>query len=364
MWSRWACCSSPIGVAYLGRDGIYVATEQGAVNITDEALYPLFPHDGQAASTITYGANTIQPVDMTQTKYLRLAYADEDILFSYLDIGGNHITLRYQIAYKRWFLHNYADSVGAFYLVEPSVAAPNTQQLLLLNRYSGAIYLSGGNTDGAAAVTTIVLTPSIDGGDERGQKIFTDQMIQVDGSGTMQIAAVYNSAQTFGAVQNLACTGSVQQTPLSLSSYPLALYRNIACKFVWTGGPAGPRLYAWEPSGYLQPYLTKHIATQFLNLSFPGWKHARRYYPSLISTAAADFTIRCQDGRTYGPYSIPSTGGVLRILPGILDHGIKDLAFAFQLESGTEFVMFPDDFTVEYKEWTEPSYIDLAVFKT
>jgi hypothetical protein len=84
MWSRWACARGPDGIYYLGRDGIYKASDSGVESVTDALLYPLFPHDGQAAVTV----NGMVPVDMTQTSRLRLRAADDDLYFDYLDTGG------------------------------------------------------------------------------------------------------------------------------------------------------------------------------------------------------------------------------------------------------------------------------------
>lgn len=67
MWSRWTCCTGPDGVYFLGRDGIYKSNENGSENITDEMLYPLFPHDGQPAPNPLLPTNGMYPVDMTQT---------------------------------------------------------------------------------------------------------------------------------------------------------------------------------------------------------------------------------------------------------------------------------------------------------
>lgn len=84
MWSRWAVCAGADGVYFLGRDGIYRATEQGAVSITDHRLYPIFPHDGQPART-TYGQ---LPPDMTNLPRLRLNAADQDVYFDYSTESG------------------------------------------------------------------------------------------------------------------------------------------------------------------------------------------------------------------------------------------------------------------------------------
>lgn len=148
-------------------------------------------------------------------------------------------------------------------------------------------------------------------------------------------------------------------------SYPdLVLYRNIAVKVAWTGGPAGPRFYSTESSGFIQPYLSNFFIIQFIPFSFPGWKHLRRMYPALISCGPVLLTIKTQDGRIYGPYTIPSTNGQYKILPQMLDHGIKDLAFSLQLDGqGKSFAFFPQDFTCEVKQWVEETYINLAVFK-
>ncbi len=84
MWSRWSVCPAPDGVYFLGRDGIYRATEQGAQSITDHRLYPLFPHDGEPART-SYG---LLPVNMSNLPALRLAAADEDVYFDYSTASG------------------------------------------------------------------------------------------------------------------------------------------------------------------------------------------------------------------------------------------------------------------------------------
>jgi len=373
MWCRWCCCATPLGVAFLGRDGIYIATENGAASITDGPLYPLFPHDGQPAAVIYFGSNTIYPVDMTKLTDMRLNYCDSDLYFSYIDTAGNSVVLRFEIPHKRWFMHVYHDGMSAHYNEEGDLNGPNPSQMLLLSRALPIVWLAGGDTDNGMGINSLVLTPSADFGDERGQKLYIDAIVQADGIGTLQVAAAYNNGQQFSAISSINCGGSIQQSIINLSSLNgtsnapntnLGLYRNIGAKFYWTGGPSGPRIYAWEPSGYLQPYLSTFLMTQFFGLDFPGWKHTRRLFPGLISNAPVLFTIFTQDGRTYGPYTIPSTNARFRILPQMMDSTIKDLAFSFQLDGqGVPFAFFPEEFSVELKGWTEPSYIPLAIFK-
>ena len=156
------------------------------------------------------------------------------------------------------------------------------------------------------------------------------------------------------------------QSLFNASSVPAALnlYRNVAVLLTWTGGPSGPRFYAFEPGWYLQPYLSKRITTQYINLDFPGWKSHRRLYAGLISTGDVTLTIQCQNGHQFTT-TIPSTNGQFLIQPIMLQQAIKDLAFAYQLDGGSsQFALFPEAFTIEVKHWNQDTYIDLAVFRT
>ena len=366
-WSRWSVCSTPVGVISLGRDGIYLTTDVGSVNISDERLYPLFPHDGQAATPVLLGRDTVYPVDMTQLDSLRMSYCDECIRFCYKDTVGNYNTLTYPIYKKRWFINNYADGITLHYLVEKAGVSDNNPDILMLSANNVGIMLEGGDTDNGKDINSILLLPSMDGGDQRSQKLYVDTMVMLDsGTGTVQYLASYNNSQITSPASVLLSGSGIRQRLVNIASLGnLALYRNIGARFAWIGGPNGPKLYAWEVSGYVQPYLATSMVIQFSPFSFPGWKHMRRLYPALISAVPVFLTIETQDGRTYGPYTIPPTGSTYRILPQMLDSGIKDLAFALQLATGNTvpFAPFLSDFTAEVKEWTESTYIKLAIFK-
>lgn len=263
----------------------------------------------------------------------------------------------------RWFPHSYADRAVVHYLDEP---LPNTAlpQLMMLSGH--VIFTFNGNTDSGVPIDSVVTTPSNDGGDQRLQKLFVDAMFDADGTGTLVSFIQYNNQTINGPSLSVAPAGTRAQFLENISSLAdLDLFRNISTTFGWQGGPAGPRVYAWEPSGFVQPYLSKFFVTQYINLAYPGWKAMRRFYPALISNSDVLMTIKCQDDRVFGPYTIQSTGGQFRILPMIVNHGLKDLAFALQLDGqGATFAFFPDEFVIEVKGWADPQFIPLAIFKT
>ena len=367
IWSRWACCATPLGMAYLGRDGIYLATENGAKDITG-ALYPLFPHEGQPAQFFNLDGYPVYPIDMTQYDFLRLSYCDNRLRFTYIDKRGGYHTLSCELHRGlRWLPWDYADHISYHYLVEADAAIPSDMEILALSLNNNSIVKEGGDTDAGAAITTIVITPSDNGKDARTQKLYVDQMLQAEGVGSILGQAHFNNGTVVlaGTTQVLPGTPAVAQVLYDIDNLGnLALYRNAGIILSWTGGPDGPKVHGYETSGFSQPYLSDFFVTQFTPLDFPGWKHVRRLFPALISTSPVLFTIATQDGRSYGPYTIPSSNGKYRIFPMMADHGVKDLALAFQLDGqGHQFAFFPQDFTAELKEWTEASYIKLAVFK-
>lgn len=364
-WSRWTICRGPDGVYALGRDGIYRVADQGAMSITDAQLYPLFPHDGQPA----IATNGYNPVDMTQINFMRLTAQDDEIRFTYLDVDANQIELRYEIQKKRWFPNYYAngtDQISLTYLNEGLVSSPNNLSILQLSRTLGNIYQIGGNDDNGQVITSQVQLPAFDGGDFRSQRLPTDWMVDSDQAGTIQATQWYNDNESTSPTLPCVTTGARAQTILDISSVPntLALYRNISPKFVWTGGPAGPRLFGCEVDWYNMPFLSTRVLTQYINLSFSGWKSHRRLYSALISTSPVTFLIQCQDGRQF-EVVIPSTNGQLLIQPQMIPQCAKSLAFAYQLDSGgIPFAFFPDEFVAEVKQWNEDSYVSLAMFKS
>jgi len=364
-WSRWCVVAGPDAVYFLGQDGIYRATENGAVNITDAKLYPLFPHDGEAAKVV----NGYYPVDMDNKDALRLSVCDQDLFFDYVDTQGNQRTLRYEIPKQRWFMHKYGDPIRFHYLVEGSVDYPANMEVLMLPTNLGKVLRVNGDIDGTHTLSPVLVTPSFSDGDDRLKKLYTDMVIDTDcgsaGAGGIGITLLYNNQAVTGPGTGAVPQLNREQVIRNIASLSnLESYRNVAFRVTWDGGPSAARLYEFIIYAYAQPYMSKRVVTQFIDLAFTGWKHHRRLFPGMISNHPIEFTIKCIDGRTFGPIIIPSTGGQFNIVTQMLPQDIKDLAFAYELDGGeNQFALFPDSFTIETKEWTMPEFINLAVFK-
>lgn len=364
-WTRRTCVRGPDGVYFLGRDGIYRATETGAVNITDAKLYPLFPHNGVLASQV----NGYYPVDMTATEYMRLSVCDQDLFFDYIDTEGTPMTLRLEIPKQRWFMHKYGNGMRYHYLVEGSINSPASTEILMLPIDLGSVVRVFGDIDGSVNLSPVFVTPSFNNGDDRMQKLYTDMTFDTDcavaGAGGVGITLLYNNQTVtgpgFGVTPSTTRTQQIKNVA-SLSS--LSSWRDVSFRVTWSGGPSAARIYEFIFYAYPQPYLSTKVVTQFIDLNSSDWKHHRRLFPGLISNSELTFTIRAVDGRTF-VVKIPSTGGQFNIVPQMLPQNIKAIAFAYELDGkGENFALFPDSFTLETKYWTQPSYVDLAVFKS
>jgi hypothetical protein len=271
--------------------------------------------------------------------------------------------LQWEYTKKRWFFHKFGQDMATAYLNEEGETQPNYMQLYLLGRANGKAYLIGGDKDDTLALTTTLQTPSWDAGDERLQKLYVDAIHDIDGTGQISITLSFNNNSSSAPVTTGNLYGSRYQLIQNISSLlNLALYRNLSVTYSWTGGTNGPRVYAFEPSFYVQPYVSTSIVTQYINLGYAGWKHHRRLYAGLISNSPLTFTVKTQDGRVYN-VTVPNTNGQFRIMVVMLPQGVKDLAFAYSLTGGT-FALFPDAFTIETKEWMQPEFVELPIFKT
>lgn len=356
VWSRWAMVRGQDAVYFLGRDGIYRCTDQESECITDKSgLYPLFPHEGQAA----VATNGLNPIDMTQLNHLRLVAGDGDILFHYYDTLGVRMVLRYEISFKRWFSYKYAVAIEFAYLVEESETTPNTQTLLMAGSSNGNIYSSSGDTDNGADIVSVLQTPCQDLGDQRAEKLYIDFMHDTDQKGRVDALFLFDDLASSVDTQFTSPVARGLSIVTISEITNLALYRNIAVRYTWTGGPSGPRLYAYESNGYIQPILSFHHVTQSSDLGFAGWKYHRRLYAGLISTSTTTLTILCQDGRSFR-VNLPSTSGRMQVSTLMLPQCIKDLAFAYQLDGA--FYLFRDMFTIEVKGWNQPEFVKLPIF--
>lgn len=234
LWARWAWCTGGGKIWFLWKDGIYVTDGGPSESITDDDLYPIFPHEGSAGTAV----NEFQPVDMTAREYLRLSYHDEKLYFDYKDATGNPRTLLY-IPGRGW----YADIYGPVIRMRHSTEGDGVHDLFV-GSTGGHLYKTGGADDDGSGIACILRTFSDNGGDAVAKKLLGDAALNCNPAGlSINQTIFYDDEQS--SIVLPALTGAARaQFRLDINSGAGQMVRNAALQVSWTG--RGPRLHGWE----------------------------------------------------------------------------------------------------------------------
>ena len=84
-------------------DGIHFSQYgQGSQSITDETLYPLFPHEGSTPVAIVRNGYTIYPPDDTKPQFQQFSIQGNMLYYPYMGIDGAYHTLTFDIMAMAW----------------------------------------------------------------------------------------------------------------------------------------------------------------------------------------------------------------------------------------------------------------------
>jgi len=84
-------------------DGIHYSNEgQGSQSITDETLYPIFPHEGSTPVAVVRNGVTVYPPDDTLPQLQKFKAVNSYLYYSYQGIDGNPHTLVFDIGSMAW----------------------------------------------------------------------------------------------------------------------------------------------------------------------------------------------------------------------------------------------------------------------
>lgn len=158
-------------------DGIHVSNH-GATSqsITDEDLYPLFPHESpgvgiSAPKTITIAGYTISPPDDTLPQLQRFSGDKAYMYWNYQGIDGNPHTMVFDLAAMGWVWDLYTPPAA----IHGADEGQSTQGTLV-GCIDGTVRLL--SSAGTEAATAVLLTPAFDANDTRNIKKWADIYIE------------------------------------------------------------------------------------------------------------------------------------------------------------------------------------------
>jgi hypothetical protein len=336
---------------YASQDSIWAVTKSGIQqlgggaldSLTDDSLYPLFPHAGQVGSAV----NGYNPVDFTQPNSLRVCPTKSRLYFIYQDTHAAYQCMMYDrsLLAPGWFPLHYAPAASFIYEEEGQNLTS-----VLAGGLDGTVQLLGqGSSDNGGLIFADFTTSSFDLGDPRLQKLFLDYMVDADLQGTSATLTPYvNKLQT--ALGSSVISGSGrQQYPLDVIQTNLALYLDIALQ-VQVASTVTPVFYEFEPNAVLQPYLAVNKSSpNYVSHGFTTYGHVRDGYFVYISTSPVNVTILTDLGLTY-TIVLPSSGGKITKVYAPTA-ALKGLLFYYSATSTSAFSMFDDETIIHAKEW-------------
>ena len=369
MFARYALCVTPFGIAFVAKDGIYITSGGAPISLTDEDLYPIFPHEvagingGSNSFPVIDGLTVVggfSPPDFQQPDTFRLTYGDGFIYFLYLDQSDVYRTLVGQFdtstgKFMGWQSRDdYTPQCSTIYFetmqdfVTPNISATR----LLMGTVTGflAAYAEtnfGIDTDFGNPINWVLLTSAFDSGDPRPRKHWGDIEIDLDSRCNTITAQV--GFDNFTSFSTLA-TGSLNLTGRhrvigdinsgrGQYAYNMGLY-------IYGSSTSGQTiLYQWGPTWLPKPEVSALRVTDWTDCGYPGAKFIQGF-KLRADTLNVARTVQVLDDTNTAHLYTPST---------ILHNGERTVAYSFNTPFISHLVRFaptdPNFWRIEGIEW-------------
>ena len=318
---------------WLGKSGIFTSTGGQGQSITDEKLWPLF----NPKSTRT------DAVDWTYPQFLRLAFYDHHLRFTYQGKDGVKRFYRYDFVRGNFDGPHVWAFGGCVEVVQPEV-----QENLLIGGADGNLYQESvaATTDNGVAINVLVQGPvHIPAGWENTEEWGVGSFDTQAPVGGIAVNASFNSTLT-SFVNIGTCVNTTRATTsLSLEDN---YSRGAAFQFVWSGaGAIFGYTILWRDDGVG----VVHAETPQTSYGAAHWQHVYKASVTLRSTAVVNCTVTC-DNNVQTVQAIPSTGGT-RIRQDIFWPRNKFQLIQVSLDSTQPFRVYASDCSMELWAWDE-----------
>lgn len=257
---RWACCVGGGAMWLVSRDNIY-RTAGGPEDPVANALRPLFNQQT---------ANGYLPIDFAVERALKLAIYGDDLWFGYQDTGGNRQILIMQLQTGAWRHYAYAFQPSALY---GDTGNPvGGQSMIFGGRDSGSAYYQDPliTSDDGAAIAGRWRTGSWDWGRPREEKLFMDQILDVDPQGVdLTLQNFVNSETVTNPAQTLAGFNGRRRTIWDSFGVIPQRARTLSTDVSWSTATAPPIFFVFGSAITMQPDLTVNRMTNWDDLGHP-----------------------------------------------------------------------------------------------
>ncbi len=374
LFARWGLCVTPWGMAFIAKDGIYLTAGGSPTSLTDEDLYPFFPHESSGLDPGPDHFPFIDGIDDTPIsrpdfrypEQMRLDYGDGFLYWNYLDQSGHYRTMvgNFDVPSGRftgWISRDtYTPEVTTrfFETVQDTTTTPgiSTTRMLLgvttgfLATYGESMY--GVDTDFGNAIDGLIRTGAMDTGDPRPRKFWGD--IEVDLDSKCNTIDIYVGFDNFSSLSSLA-TGSTNLTGRHRLIGDINAGRgqyayNLGLYVVWASTSGQPIFYTWTPTWVPKPELTALRVTDWTDCGYMGAKFMQGFILRADTLNVAR-TVTVLDDSNVAHSFTPTT---------VQHNGEQTIAYSFNTPFISHLVRFapsdPQFWRIEEVQWVhEPA---------
>ena len=250
-------------IYFIGKDGIYESEGGQPRSITDDTLFPLFPHDGQEGTPTSLAGGLPSPA-YTKPNSMMLDSDGQYLRFVYQDSSNQWNMLVWDKAKRRWYYDVYSD--GGVRVVYSDKGPTRYKILFGTVGFTGfgSFVSYGGAMDNLDPIQARILTLAFDANDPRSQKRFGDQMFDLATGTVAANVNIYKDNYTNLVVANsvFSIGRGIQIIDLVEGDELFAVNIGIDIIHPGTNG-ARLELYEWQPSWIPKPELTFLRATDW-----------------------------------------------------------------------------------------------------
>jgi len=264
---RFSFCIGESKLWFVSKDGIYYSEGSTPVSITDDDLYPLFPHDGLVGSN----TNGFIAPDFSNGNNLRLSIGDSFLFFDYKGTDTSYYTWLYDINNKIWYFDSYGRQVITRYYEEDDLS-----HRWLMGASNGKLYSYNGTSDDGIAIACQLRMGCENFGDARLNKIIGEIYLDYDPDGAnITVQPGFDNYTTLPASTVLTNTAGRRQQVIDINTGAGTLIKNITHDISWSSLVATPSLYLFDYYFLIKVVSTFRRFTDYDDLGYTGPKLIR-----------------------------------------------------------------------------------------
>ncbi len=346
-------CSTTDGklVYFWAKDGVYAMNPGApAVNLTQDDLANLFPHDGVPGQDVTYNGHVIKAPDYKYVSRFRISVINDILRAHYADSTGTQRCLVLDMSKDgddrprmAWSYDLYANAIACSYQIEQ----PPGTLLSINSAYTEGYYADTVGlvhkeqdlaNDNGTPFQSVLSTPEWNGGDNRIFKQFLDAMIDIVPAAASQVLAIPTSGGGAVGVNFLFGIPSPTRQPFAviplstlLVGFPIAQFLGLTLQWAddFSVQLAPTAIFGWTAEAVPQPFLVNSWQSVPTSHELEGYHFIYRIRFAYQSYGDTLLTITAFDGTSPAPITLPSTDGAFKKIELVPTFN-KGLLFTYQ----------------------------------